>query len=462
MAEASKVTKYNRWFDREHLKTDLKNKSIKGGVSTVGSQGIMFGLSMISTVVLARLLSPEDYGLLALVSSVTGFVLIFKDLGLSQAIIQYKDLDQAKSNKVFWFNVLVSSGIALLICALGPVLVYFYDEPRVLYITFSFSMIAVFGGLTIQHSSLLRRQMMFKTIAIVNIVSSLASIGGAILLAYLGFGYWALVAMNVINPFVTMIMYWIYCDWRPDMPKIDRSISGMVRFGVDITGFNLINYFSRNLDNVLIGKYVGTAQLGIYSKAYQLLMLPITQLRNPLVNVGIPAMSSLVDNLPRYRDYYRKYVFLLAFFSMPIVAFLAVSSYPIVYIILGPKWVEVSYIFSLLAIMAFMQPATSSCGLVLISLGQTRRYFYYGLFNAIIMVISFVIGIQWGTVGLIVASTIGYYIFLFPALIYSLRKTPAPYPRLYQPDFISLNFCLICRRMYLFNGLLLPGKVSSA
>ncbi len=424
MEKKQSLAKADRWFDREHLKTDLKKKSIKGGVSTISAQAVMFILNMGSTVVLARLLMPADYGLVALVTAVTGFVLLFKDMGLAQAILQNKDLNHDSANKVFWLNLLISGIIAILIVAIAPLLVYFYDEPRVLGITMSFGLVALFSGLTMQHSSLMRRQMMFRTVSRINIAAAFVGVSTGILLGYLGFGYWAIVAINVANYSVTMILSWVFCDWRPNKPKIDGSIMELVKFGMDVTGFNLINYFARNLDNVMIGKYVGTAQLGLYSKAYQLLMLPITQIRNPLMNVGIPAMSSLVDNDSKFREYFRKYVYLISFFSMPVVAFLAVSSFPLVAIILGPNWLEVPELFTLLAIMAFLQPASSACGLVLIAQGQTRRYLYYGLINAVIMVISFIIGIQWGVKGLIIGGTIGYYVFLIPAMLYSLKKTP--------------------------------------
>ncbi len=415
--------RHAKWFDREHLRGDLKSRSISGGVNTVGAQVISFALTMASTVILARLLLPEDYGLVAMVTSITGFVLIFKDLGLNQAVIQKEEINQADVSKVFWLNFLVSLGLAGIIAALAPVLVWFYEEPRLFELTFSFCIVAVFAGLSAQHSALLNRQMMFKKLARITVVANFLGIATGILMAYLDFGYWSLVAINVVTALVTWVMMWAACDWRPAWVRIDKSIKEYVKFGLDISGFNTINYFSRNLDNILIGKFVGSSPLGLYNRAYQLLMLPISKLRDPLNAVGIPAMSSLANEGRRFASYFRQYVFLLSFFSMPITVFLAVCAKPIILIALGEKWVEASGYFQLLALVAFIQPVASTRGMVMISSGHSRRYLFWGLYNAIAVIIAFFIGIQWGIEGLIIAYALVNYLILVPSLIYCYRGT---------------------------------------
>lgn len=415
--------KHDHWFDRDHLQSDLKGRSIKGGVSTVGAQVMAFALTMISTIILARLLLPEDYGLVAMVTSITGFVLIFKDLGLAQAVIQKEKITQKEVSKVFWLNVYISIILGLLIAALAPVLVYFYEEPRLYPIAFAYSFVAILGGLSVQHSALLKRQMNFRILASITVMASALGIISGIVLGFLNAGYWALVAINVGNAFFSVILLWWKCNWRPDVTRVDKSIMDYVRFGADISGFNMINYFSRNLDNILIGKFIGSSALGLYNRAYQLLMIPITQLRDPLNSVGIPAMSSLDFKSDRYRGYYKQYVFLLAFFSMPIVVFLAICAKPIILVVLGDKWIEASLIFQLLAIVAFIQPAASTRGMVLISSGQSRRYLYWGLINAILVIIAFVVGINWGMNGLILAYALANYVILIPSLIFCFKNT---------------------------------------
>ncbi len=416
--------RYAHWFVRNHQQGDLRSKSIKGGVSTVGAQIISFILNIGSTVLLARLLLPNDYGLVAMVTSFTGFVLMFKDLGLSQAIIQKEEVNQHEVSMVFWLNVYVSIILAILVLLMGPALVAFYKEPRLMYITAAYALVALMGGISTQHAALLNRQMKFKIISRITIVASFVSLAVGMTMAWYGMGYWALVAINVVSTFVQALLMWFMCNWRPQFLKIDKSIKAYVQFGAGVTGFNIVNYFSRNLDNILIGKYIGAGPLGLYSKAYQLLMLPISQLRDPLNAVGTPAMSSLLNDKEKYRKYYNEYIFLLAFFSMPIVVFLFVCSKPIILLVLGPQWVDASIIFQLLAITAFIQPIASTRGMVMLTSGQSKRFFMWGVYNAIAVVIAFFVGVNWGINGIAIAYAIVNYVILVPSLHFCYKNTP--------------------------------------
>ena len=413
-----------KWFDRDHLQNDLKDKSIKGGLRTVGAQIFSFILNVATTILLARLLLPEDYGIVAMVTSFTGFVLIFKDLGMSQAIIHQEYLNQTIVSKIFWFNVWVSIVLALIIISTGPLLVWFYGEPRLLSISFLYALTAIAGGVSTQHNALLSRQMQFKALSNITMLASFFSLLPALVMAYWGMGYWSLVAINILNPLLTAVLLWIYCDWRPIWSKVDGSIRSFIGFGAGVSGFNMINYFSRNLDNILIGKYLGSGPLGLYSKAYQLLMLPITQLRDPLNAVGIPAMSALKNNPDSYKQYYFQFLFLLAFFSMPIVVFLFITAEPIILFLLGKNWVEASSIFKLLALTAFIQPVASTRGMVMLSSGLSTRYFMWGVYNMVAVVIAFFVGINYGLNGLAIAYAIVNYVILIPSLKYCFKSTP--------------------------------------
>lgn len=415
---------YERWLDRNHLTQNLKEKSVKGGARTVGAQIVSFLLNVGSTIFLARLLMPEDYGLLAMVTSFTGFVLIFKDLGLSQAVIQREHITHREVSMVFWLNVYVSLLLALVIAVLGPILVWFYGEQRLLPIALSFALIAIIAGLSVQHAALLNRQMMFKHISQITIAATAISLMVGLAMAYLNMGYWALVCINILNALVQTVLLWIKCDWRPSWVKITADIKAYVGFGAGISGFNMINYFSRNLDNILIGRMIGSNALGLYSKAYQLLMLPITQLRDPLNAVGIPAMSALKNDKWKYKHYYNEFLFLLAFFSFPLVVFLFLESHNLILLLLGENWVEASYIFQLLAITALIQPVASTRGMVMITSGLSKRYFFWGVYNAIAMTIAFVVGILWnGIEGLAIAYAAMNYLILIPSLKFCFNNT---------------------------------------
>lgn len=435
--------KYKYWFDRAQLEQNLKEKSVKGGARTVAAQSISFLLNVASTILLARLLLPQDYGLIAMVTSFTGFVLIFKDLGLSQAVIQRDKLTQEEVSMVFWLNLGVSACLSVLISLLGPLLVWFYDEPKLLLISLAYASIALIGGLSVQHSALLNRQMQFKKLSQITILASAISLAVGLLLAYTDFGYWALVSINVVNVTVQTILLWLHCDWRPIWVKIDSRVKSYLDFGAGVSGFNMINYFSRNLDNVLIGRMIGSNALGLYAKAYQLLMLPITQLRDPLNAVGIPALSALIHDKWKYKHYYSQFLFLLAFFSFPLVAYLYLEAHNIILLLLGENWVEASYIFKLLAFTALIQPVASTRGMVMITNGLTKRYFLWGLYNAIAVSIAFIVGIIWnGIEGLAIAYAAVNYLILIPSLRFCFSHTQVDvfdfFKACYQPFVCTL------------------------
>ncbi len=417
--------KEEKWFQTLHLQNDLKSHSIRGGISTMGVQIISFIMNIAQTTVLARLLLPEDYGLVAMVGAITSFVTIFKDMGLSAAVIQKDNINQQQVSAVFWVNILFSLLISLIIALLAPVLVYFYKEERLLDITLVTSLSMFITGLSLQHNALMKRQMKFTALSMIQLGSVTGSIITGVVIAWLGYGYWALVISGVVYPLLLTVALWIVCDWRPNFDFKTSNVRTFLTFGAGVTGFDLVNHFSRNMDSVFIGKFVGSVALGLYSKAYQLLMLPITQLRNPLNAIALPALSSLQHDAPKFQNFYAKYLFILAFFSMPIVIYLGVFSDEIILIVLGEGWTEAGYLFKLLAVAAFIQPIASTQGLVLITTGKVKKYFNVGLVNAVFMVSGFAVGVfAGGAQGVAIAQAVVVYALFIPFLYYCLKGSP--------------------------------------
>lgn len=415
---------YSKWLETSHLKSGIKQNSVKGGASTFSAQIISFALTTITTAVLARLLSPADFGLVAMVTAITGFIMMFRDFGLSSAVIQKDVITHQQVSTLFWINVLVGIVLSIIIMILAPIVASFYKDERLVWITLIISSNAILAGFSSQHRALLNRQMKFNALAMLRIVPFAASSAVSIVLGLMGFNYWAIVIGGIANNLVTLIIVWYKCDWRPSKPQWRDDVKDMIKFGVGVSGFNLVNYFSRNLDNILIGRFIGATALGLYSKAYQLLMLPITQIRDPLNSVGIPALSALQKEKREYRNYYNKYLFFLAFISMPVVIFLGIFSDGIITIVLGKQWLEASRVFQILALSAFIQPVAGTRGMVLISMGHSTKYFYWGVFNSIFVIIGFIVGIQFGLHGLAYAYAIVNYALLIPSLSYSFKGTP--------------------------------------
>ncbi|NHC33846.1 lipopolysaccharide biosynthesis protein [Scytonema millei] len=411
----------DKFLQVEHLQTDLKKRSIRGGAVVVLTEAFKFCLQMGSIVVLARLLSPEDYGLVGMVNVVMVFLGLFKDFGLSAATIQKTDINHKQVSTLFWINVAMGCILALIVAALAPVVALFYKEPRLTWITVALASGFIFSGLTAQCEALLWRQMRFSSLAQIQIISLTAGLVTAIISALYGAGYWALVFMQLITIFVNAIGVWVISDWRPGLPIRNSGVRSMLAFGGNLTGFYFVEYFSRNLDNILIGYFWGPQQLGLYSKAYQLLYLPIRQITTPVGHVALPTLSRLQNEPEKYNAYLYKTLLAMAALGMPIVAFTFAAADKIVLAFLGPQWLDSVPIFRLLAPAALVGILWT--GWIYQSLGRTARMFRWGAIAAIVDVSAFLIGIHWNAIGVAAAFSLSQVILLVPAFAYCIRGT---------------------------------------
>jgi O-antigen/teichoic acid export membrane protein len=269
-------------FSTAHLIPRLAQRSARGGVVTVSAQALKFILHMGSTMVLARLLTPTDFGLLAMVAFFTGIIGLFADLGLSAATVQRGEIRHSQVSTLFWLNVAFSLVLMLLAAAAAPLIAWFYGESVLLLVTIAISTTYIWGGLSAQHLALLRRQMRFGALATVEVGGFLVGAVAAISVALMGGGYWALVVLAVGQAFGMAVLAFTFSGWRPGRWLFDADVREMVSFGGNIIGARFMNYLTRNADNLLIGKAWGAAELGIYSRAYALLLMPMQQINGPI------------------------------------------------------------------------------------------------------------------------------------------------------------------------------------
>ncbi|MBA7485941.1 hypothetical protein ES707_21493 [subsurface metagenome] len=414
----------NNFFDTEYLKADLKGRSVRGGAVTMAAQGLKFFFQLGSTMVLARLLTPQDFGLIAMVTAVTGFVMMFKDMGLSMATVQRAEINHNQISTLFWINVGLSLAIMLLTAALAPAIAWFYGEPRLTWITLALAGAFIFGGLTIQHQALLRRQMRFRILAVVEIGSMSAGILAAIIAASFGAGYWSLVIMQLAGAIAIAIGVWVACGWRPGLPVRCSGVREMLAFGGNLTGFNILNYFARNIDKVLIGKVLGSTTLGIYNKANHLLVLPLNQVTGSISPIAIPVLSRLQKDPERYKRYYLKAIQFVSFIAMPSVMFLIVMSKEAIQIVLGAQWTAASPVFAVLGIFGLFLPVWSTIGWLYVSTGQTNRMLRWGIFDSVLVVLSVIVGIQYGVMGVAYAFVAVRLCSMIPAFWYATKGVP--------------------------------------
>jgi PST family polysaccharide transporter len=412
----------DKHFRTDQLKSNLGRRTARGGALTITTQGIKFVFSTGTTVVLARLLTPQDYGLIGMVAVVTGFISLFRDLGLSQATVQKEKINAAQVSTLFWINLTLSVVVMLITVALAPAVAWFYGEPRLNRIMMVYAIGFIFGGLTVQHDALLRRQMRFVALTATDLASLLCGITTAILLAWHGAQYWALVASQLVTGFVGAAGVWILSGWRPSLPKKGSGIRSMLAFGGNLTGFTIVNYLARNIDNLLIGRFWGSQQLGLYARAYQLLLLPIDQINQPVASVAVPALSRLTDSPERYRQAYSRILEKVTMLTMPGVAFMIGTSDWIVRIALGPNWSGAAKIFALLGISGLIQPTCNTAGWLFISQGRTRQMFQWGMIGSGIIIAAILIGLPWGAVGVSTSYSLALTFIAAPLLFWFIGR----------------------------------------
>ncbi|MGC4025517.1 MAG: lipopolysaccharide biosynthesis protein [Mesorhizobium sp.] len=388
----------------------LRKSVGRGAVVTALAQGARVVLQIVSVVVLARLLSPRDFGVVAMCAPVLAFVGLFQDLGLSQATIQKSDIRHEEVNVLFWINVGVSIVLACMLASIGPLVASFYGEPGVAALVVAFGLQIMVCGLGAQHLALLTRRMQFTRLAVIDVGSGVVSLVVSIAWTFIDNSYWALFAGTLAGTVFATVGYWISSRWRPGKPAKVDGISGLINFGAGITGFNFANFFARNLDNILIGKYWGEMQLGLYDRAYKLLLFPLGQITNPLSKVMIPALSRLQDEPDRYRSAYLRVLPLILLLALPGVAFATAMSGVLVPFVLGEQWQHSADIFFALGFAGLLQPLNNPAGWLFISQGRSSDFMRWGIITAATSVLAFVIGLPYGAVGVAVAYAISEYL----------------------------------------------------
>ena len=390
----------------------------------LSSQSLKFLLQLAATAVLARLLAPRDFGLVAMVFALTNFLALFGDLGLSTATVQRADVTQAQVSNLFWVNVALGAGVALLCALSAPLVAWFYAEPRLTAVTLALAGGFLFSALSVQHQAMLRRQMRFALLARVDVLSLLAGLATGVALAMLGAGYWSLVASDLAVRLVYALGVWLATAWRPGRFRRGSGTRPLLAFGGSLTGFNVANYLSRTADDVLLGRTVGSAALGLYSKAYQLLLLPVQRISGPVSSIAIPTLSRLQVDPRRFRSFYLQAMLMICAIGMPAVVFLFVTAEDAIALVLGDQWSGAVILFKVLAPAAFVGTFNVAGSWVCTPLGRTDRLLRWQVVASSLTVAAFLIGVRWGAVGVAAAFSISTVVLRRPGLAYLLSDSP--------------------------------------
>jgi len=419
----SKMVPIQTRNDGEISLENLKKRTIRGGFLAFCAQPAKFLLRMVSLVWLARVLVPEEFGVVGMVTAVTGVIGLFKDAGLSMVTVQRPTITDHQVSTLFWINLAVGTSLFIFSVLIAPFLVTFYREPRLFWVTIFLGTGFIFNGAATQHQALLRRQMRYFELVVIDVLSLVISVATGIAMAAWRFGYWSLVGMQVILPVANTILVWLAFPWIPGRPRRNIGIRSMVQFGGTVTLNSLVVYLAYNTDKILLGRYWGTGALGIYGRSYQLVNMPIEQLNGAVDSVAFPVLSRLQDDPSRSRNYFLKGYTLVLALTIPFVVVCAMFADEIILVVLGPKWKDAGVILRLLAPSGLAFALINPLGSLVMAKGYVGRSLKMALAIAVVLITGYVIGLRNGPAGVAIGFSIGMMLLVVPMIIWARHGT---------------------------------------
>lgn len=402
---------------------DLKQRALLGGAAKLFGQGFTFALRVGFMIVLARLLGPKDFGLVAMVTVVTGIYGLFTTAGLSSATVQKESVTPDEISTLFWINMLIGLLFAALCFLTAPALAAFYGEPRLVPITMVLALGFLFTGAGVQHFALLQRQVRYLRVTLIETLAQVLSSAVGVGLALGGAGYWALVAAAILPPAVTTTCSWIAVRWLPGRPRWSAEVNAMLRFGATITANNLFVYVGYNLEKVLLGRFWGADVLGLYGRAFQLVSLPTDCLNGAVGGVAFSALSRLQSDPARLKAYFLKGYSLAISMSMPVTIFCALYAREIILVLFGESWSGAVVIFRLLTPTVLVFGIINPLAWFLLSVGLQSRSLKISLVLAPVVMTSYCIGLPFGPKGVALAYSTAMVLWVIPHVLWCLKGT---------------------------------------
>lgn len=402
---------------------DLKEKTIRGAFAKVCAQVANLVLRLGSMMVLARLLGPKDFGLVGMATAVIGVLSLFRDFGLSTASVQRANVTDEQISTLFWVNMLVGAALGLLSASMAPFIARFYHEPSLLWITVVLAVGFLLNAAGIQHSAILQRHMRFTALAVIDTLCLVISTAVGIVMAIMGYGYWALVGMTLTSPIVGNVCLWLSTRWIPGKPRKNVGIRSMIRFGGTITLNSLVVYVAYNFEKVLLGRYWGADAVGIYGRAYQLSNIPTDNLNSSVGGVAFAALSRLQHDPQRLRNYFLKGYSLVLAMTVPATIICALFASDAISVVLGAKWREAAPLFRFLAptILAFAM--INPFAWLLFAIGKIGRSLKIALVIAPLVISGYVIGLPYGPKGVAIGYSTAMVLWIVPHIVWCVRGT---------------------------------------
>lgn len=402
---------------------DLKRITLRGGLARICALCTSLLVRAVSLLVLSRILRPSDFGLVGMVMALTGVLVLFRDFGLSAAAIQRANVTEDQLSTLFWVNIVIGALLGLAGVAVAPGIADFYGRPELFHVTLFLALAFFINSAGVQHSATLQRQMRFTALSVIDVSSLALGNAIAIVAAEAGYGYWALVAMAVATPLAATTGYWFVSGWVPRLPSRRTGVLPMMHFGSILTLNGLVTYVGYNAEKVMLGRAWGADAIGIYSRAQQLLFLPIDSLNTAIGEVAFSALSRLQDDPVRLKKYFLKGFSLVLGLTLPVAIMCALFADDVVYVLLGPRWKDAVEIVRLLAPTVAIRAIIHPTAWLLFSMGMVGRSLKIALVFTPIMVAGCFLGLPYGAIGIAIAYSTVMTIWSVPYIFWSVHGT---------------------------------------
>jgi PST family polysaccharide transporter len=404
----------------------LRQQVISGVKWSAAAQGSQQVLHFVTTAVLANLLLPSAFGLMGMALVFIGFLEIFKHLGTATAVIQRKEISEELLSSVFWLNAAFGLLVMLILIGGAPLLATIYQEPQVTPLIRVLAVGFLISGLSILQQALFQRNMNFNILAQINVGAELLGSIVAIGAAVAGAGVWSLVAKSLVTDTIKTISLWGASSWRPHFLFRWDEIWSISNYSLNLTGHTILKYFANNVDYLLIGRYLGAEALGYYTLAYRLMLYPSWNISGVIARVTFPAYVQMQDDDERFRDAHKYVSRMIAFVTFPLMLGMMAVASPFVLTLFGEEWAPVIVLLMLLAPVGMEQ----SLGYILESIyhakGRTDWLLWWGVLSGVLKTVAFIIGLQWGIMGVAMAYVIVTMLLMYPSYAIPYRLIGLP------------------------------------
>ena len=399
----------------------LKQKTVKGivwiGIQNWGSQMISFAVFSI----LARLLGPEAFGLVALSSVFFAFMQVFIDQGFGQAIIQRRNLEPGHLDTAFWTNLGMGVVLMGITCACAELIAAFFKQPALTPILRWLSLSFIFGGLESVQLTLLSRELSFKTVAIRSLIATIAGGVVGVVMAVQGFGAWSLVGQNIASGVIGIIVLWGSTHWRPGFNVSIRHFKELFAFGINVTGISILNFLNRRADDFLIGYFLGPVALGYYTVAYRILMITSQLMIGTIQRVSLPVFSQLQDQPDRLRQAFYSAIQITSLVAFPAFLGATVLAPELIVVLFGDRWAPSIPVMQVLMPIGLLYAGFYYNGAIIMAVGKPAWNLGLTGLQALSNIIFFLIAVQWGIVAVAASYVLRGYL-MAPITLWVVHK----------------------------------------